>query len=160
MDVFDSNVWIYGITRTCYEATELVDRVVENPYHVAISAYIYDEVLENIQAADQPQEVLDEALTDFSTMVHGNHTIHGPTRQEIREMDVEALRRTAQVQAMSEMTGVEPKDVPVLSFGYDIAHGSDAEETTIHTADRPFSRFDPSEFFSGIVINYIDCSGR
>ena len=129
-----------------------------NPIHVAVSAYIFDEVMLNLDRADLSQDVIDSAKTEFATIVHGNHTVHGPTQEEIRQMDVEARRRDPQVQLVSEAFGIQAKDVPILVYAHQLVQRQDAPTTAIHTADREFSQFDPSVHFEKIVMHYVDCS--
>ncbi len=55
MDVFDSSVWIYGVTQTCDEAVVLVDDVINGSQSVAVSAYISNEVIGGIaQSSNDP----------------------------------------------------------------------------------------------------------
>lgn len=158
MDVFDSNIWIYGLTRTCDDAVALVEEVIDNPVHVAVSAYIFDEVMENLQRSEESQEVIHRAQTNFATIVHGNHTIHGPTQDEIEQIDIEARRRDPRVQIMSEVFDIQSKDVPILVFAHQFAQQSNTPATTIYTADEEFSQFDPRHYFENLLMQYVDCS--
>lgn len=158
MDVFDSNVWIYGLTQTCEEAVALVDEAIENAYHVGVDAYIFDEVMRNLERSEQPQEAIDRAQTRFAEIIHGNHTIHGPSQEEITQMDIEAVRRDPKVDTMAEVLGIQTKDVPILVFAHQLVQDQDAPTTVIHTTDHSFSRFDPSAHFEKIAMHYVDCS--
>lgn len=157
MEVYDSNIWIYGLTRTCDPAVDLIDEVVENPVHVALNAYIFDEVMTNLDRSEQDREVVEQAKQRFATIVYGNHTIHGPTQGEIEQMDLEAHRTDPRVQMMGDVLGIQPKDVPIVTLAHQYAQRPDTPTITIHTADRPFSDYDPSENFDGIVMRYVDC---
>lgn len=159
MDVYDSNIWIHGLVGNCEEAIALIDEVINNPVHVAVNAYIFDEVMQNLTRADLSQEAIDSAQTEFATMVHGNHTIHGPTQQQIEQMDVEVRCRDPRVQMMGDAFGIQPKDVPILVFAHQLAQQPNASVTTIHTADREFGQFDPRDYFDNLLIRYVDCSG-
>jgi predicted nucleic acid-binding protein len=157
MDVFDSNVWIYGLVGDCEEAVALLEEVLTDPIHVAVNAYIFDEVMQNLARADLAQDVIDSAQTEFATIVHGSHTVHGPTQDELRQMDVEAHRLDPRVEMIGETFGIQPKDVPILVFAHQYAQQPDAPTTVIHTADREFARFDPSDHFESIVMRYVNC---
>lgn len=158
MDVFDSNVWIYGLTQTCEEAVSLVEEAIENAYHVGVNAYIFDEVMRNLQRSEQDRETIKLAQTRFAEIIHGNHTIHGPAQKEISQMDIDAVRRGPMVATMATVFGIQAKDVPVLVYAHQLVQPQDAPTTVIHTADRGFSRFDPSAHFEEIVMRYVNCS--
>jgi predicted nucleic acid-binding protein len=59
MDVFDSNIWIFGLTQTCEEAVSLVNKAIESAYHVGVGAYIFEEVMHNLQRSDHDQEIIE-----------------------------------------------------------------------------------------------------
>ncbi|MCU4802722.1 hypothetical protein OB920_20380 [Halobacteria archaeon HArc-gm2] len=158
MDVYDSNIWIHGLVGGCEEAIALIDEVIHNPVHVGVSAYIFDEVMENLQRADLDQEVIDSAQTEFAAIVHENHTVHGPTQEELRQMDLGVRRRDDRVEMMAEVLGIQAKDVPILVYAHQLAQQPDTPESTIVTADREFSRFDPHQHFQNISIRFVDCS--
>jgi len=158
MDVYDSNIWIHGLVGDCADAISLLDEIINNPVHVAVSAYIFDEVMQNLGRADLNEDVIESAQTEFATMVHGNHTIHGPTQEQIRQMDVEARRHDPRTQMMGEVLGIQPKDVPILVFAHQLTQQPNSPVTTIHTADREFGQYDPQQHFQDILIQYIDCS--
>ena len=159
MDVFDSNIWIYALTRTCEPAIELVDQAVHTPVHVGVSAYIFDEVMLNLQRSAQPTDVVNRAQTRFADLVYGKHTIHGPTQAEIEQMDVERQRRDPRVQAMGEAFGIQEKDVPIVVYAHQCARTGDSVPTTIYTADREFAGFDPQAHFEKLRLEYVDCTG-
>jgi len=158
MDVFDSNIWIFGLTQTCEEAVSLVNKAIESAYHVGVSAYIFEEVMHNLQRSDHDQEIIERVQTRFADIVYGNPTIHGPTQTEIREIDLNTVRQDPRVQAMGEAFDIQNKDVPVVVFARQCAHPQDTPEVVIHTADREFSRFNPQQYFENIAIRYVDCS--
>lgn len=157
MDVFDSNVWIYGLTHTCDEAVALVDEVIDTRRNVRVSAYIFEEVMQNIQRSNHDREVIDRALNDFAQMVHGSPAIHNPTQQEVREMDLAVHREGPRIAAMAMMLGIQEKDVPIVVCAIQCAQQRPDSTIVIHTADRPFSRLDPSDHFERIVMRYVDC---
>jgi predicted nucleic acid-binding protein len=157
MDVFDSNIWIYGLTRTCDDAVTLVEEAINTTYHVGVSAYIYDEVMLNLQRSEHDRETIERVQTRFADIVYGNETIHGPTHEEIKQMDVEAWRRDQRVQTMGEILGIQDKDVPIVVYARQCAQNQDSP-TVIHTADHDFSQFDPTDYMENIVMRYVDCS--
>jgi hypothetical protein len=158
MDVFDSNIWIFGLTQACEEAVSLVDRAIDTAYHVGVSAYIFEEVMHNLQRSSHDQEIIERVQTRFADIVYGNPTIHGPTQAEIQEIDLDMVRRDPRIQAMGEAFDIQNKDVPIIVFARQCAHPQDAPEVVIHTADREFSRFNPQQHFESIDMRYVDCS--
>lgn len=158
MDVFDSNIWIHALTRTCDDAVALVEEVINNPVHVGVSAYIFDEVMENLQRSEESREVINRAQTNFATITHGNHTIHGPRQEEIERIDIEAQRRDPRIQIISEVFGIQSKDVPILVYAHQLSQRSNAPVTTIYTADKEFAQFDPNHHFENLLMQYVDCS--
>jgi len=158
MDVFDSNVWIYGLTQSCDEAVELVEKVVTTPYHVGVNAYIFDEVMQNLRRSERPGERIDRIQTRFADIVHDTHTVHGPTQSEISRMDVEDRRSDPWVGTLSELLGVQEKDVPIVVFAHDCASDHDAPPTTIFTADQDFAAASPGEYFRDVDVAFVDCS--
>ena len=136
----------------------LVEKAIESAYHVGVNAYIFDEVMHNLQRSKQSQETIERAQTRFAEIIHDNHTIHGPTQEEISQMDVEAVRRDPKVETMAEVLGIQAKDVLVLVYAHQLVQRQDAPTTVIHTADHEFSRFDPSAHFEKTVMHYVDCS--
>lgn len=159
MDVFDSNIWIYGLTGECADAVALVEEAVDTTFHVGVSAYIYDEVMRNLKRSDHSQEMIDRAQTRFADIVYGNHTVHGPNKEQIRQMDIDAHRSDPRVQTMGDAFGIQDKDVPVVVYAYQVTRRRGAVTTTIHTADRAFSEFDPNTHFENLSLRYVDCSG-
>lgn len=158
MDVFDSNIWIYGLTGKCDDAVSLVEKAVTTPFHVGVSAYIFEEVIVNLQRSSHSHETITRLQTRFADIVHGNHTIHGPTQEQIAQLDLETHRTDPRVQAMGEAFGIQNKDVPVVVFARQCAQRPDAPMTTIYTADEGFAEFEPDAYFEKLALQYVDCS--
>lgn len=160
MDVYDSNIWIFGLTRTCAQAVDLLEEAIYGNRQAGVSAYIYDEVMINLQRSEHSQEVIDRAQTRFAEILHGNPSIHGPSEEEIAQMNVDAIRSDPTVQTMGTALGIQPKDVPVVVFAQQCAtsnRGQGGQTTTIYTADYEFGQFDPRTHFEYLVMHYVNC---
>lgn len=141
IDIFDSNIWILGLTERNVEATALLQEVWDGDRSVAVSAYIYDEVFEafdrDLSGAD-----IQQAKNNFSNLVFKSQHVDGPETEEIKNMDLHRVRRAAVPTMMSRVIGVEAKDIPILVLAWQ----NREDEPTVFTADRPFSRFEPSNY--------------
>jgi len=160
VDIFDSNIWIYALTRECDPAEQLVQDVLLGNRTVGMNAYIFEEVIQNLESADQPRELIDRAQTRFSEVVHGNINIDGPGRESVSKMDLTAARNRTDSQMLGEALGIQPKDVPIVAAAYvyrENFQSQPEQRINIYTTDRPFGQFTPSEYFAGIEMNYIDC---
>jgi hypothetical protein len=121
-----------------------------------VSAYIFEEVLQNLNRSGHSRAVIERAQTRFADIVHSAQTVDGPTQTQIRAIELEARRSDPRVQAMGEAFGIQDKDVPLVVFARQCAQDL-GESVTIYTADREFSRFDPSPYFDDLGMKYVDC---
>lgn len=162
MEVFDSNIWIYALTRSCAEPVRLVETAVDGEIPVAVNAYIFDEVMRNLGRSENRPEIIDRAKTRFAEILYGCRNIDSPNRREIRAMNIDAVRDDPTVQTMGTALGIQSKDVPVLVLAVQYADSNRATEypVTIHTADHEFAQFDPTHYFPNVEMRYIDCSER
>lgn len=155
MDVFDSSVWIYGVTQTCDEAVVLVDDVINGSQSVAVSAYIFNEVIEGIAQSSNDSQAVTEAQTRFGEIVHGNPWVDAPTQADVTRMDIRAIRQNNWVQLLGQTWGIQPKDVPIIELAANVTNGT----TIVFTADRSLSKFVPSNHgLTDITLQYVDCS--
>jgi len=122
MDVFDSNVWIYGLTKTCAQASNYVDQVIRHDRRVAVSAYIYDEVMRNLDRSQHGHEEIDRVKTRFAEILYDNGRIEAPSDEEVRAMDIDEMRSDPAVQAMGAGFDIQPKDVPILVFASQVSN--------------------------------------
>lgn len=158
MDVIDSCTWIYGVTRTCPAAVDLLDEIIyrtDGP-RVAVSAYIFNEVIDGIARSGTDGQVIDEAQTRFSEIVHGNSRVSAPDHRAVRKMDVREVRSDVRVQMMAEAYDIQPKDVPIVTCAYE----SVTDYGIIYTSDEDLSQFDPPQHgLERLSVRYVDCSG-
>ena len=89
--VFDSNIWVFGVTGENAFAEHLLQKVVDGDIQVPVSAYIYDEVYEAFNRS-LSGEMVNEAKHDFTEFVFDSPAVSGPTQQELRKMDLDEIR--------------------------------------------------------------------
>ncbi|MFB6180038.1 MAG: hypothetical protein ABEI77_09975 [Halorientalis sp.] len=162
MDLFDSNVWIWALTHECIPAEELVDTLVAGERWVAVSPYIFEEVIQNLARADQRQAVIDRAQTRFAEIVHGNQHVIAPAQDAVAACDLESVRTAPHHQLIASQMGIQAKDAPIFSIAHHWAqkHPSKrpgGDTVTIYTADRSFSQFDAESRFDSIEMRYVNC---
>lgn len=158
MLVFDSCIWIHAVTQACPNAVDLVDTIIydRDAPRVAVSAYIFNEVIEGITRAAPDNKTMNEAHTRFSELVHGNQRIVAPPQDRVEAIDLYDIRRRPYVRTMATTYDIQPKDVPVVYFAY--RHADDTAR--IYTCDEDFSQFTPGEFNLGfLAVEYVDCTG-
>lgn len=158
MDVIDSCTWIYGATRTCPAAVDLLDGIIyrSNGPRVAVSAYILNEVIDGIARSGTDRQVVDEAQTRFSEIVHGDQRVSVPDHRDVREMDVRQVRNDVRIQMVSEAYDIQPKDVPIVTCAYE----SVTDYSIIYTSDEQLSQFDPRQHgLERLSVEYVDRSG-
>ena len=138
--VFDSNIWVLAFTGRNELASKYVDDVRDGKMKVAVSAYIYDEVLEAFDRSLKGAAV-DDVQTDFIEFVFNCPSVAGPTQKDIKDMEVEQLRNHPPIQMMGRVLDIQPKDVPIVFLAWRCRE----DKPNILTADKPFSKFDPAE---------------
>ncbi|MFB6176740.1 MAG: type II toxin-antitoxin system VapC family toxin [Halobaculum sp.] len=152
MDVLDSNLWIRALTAEEYGESVLEDVLANPDRTVWISAYIYREVVRNLDRIERSRSEIDRLQTRFVELVHDSENVRSPSRTEIERLDVREVRSRQSVLALAAGFDVQPKDAPVLSFGY--VCSVDSEQTTIRTADESFARFDGGRFYDHLAVEY------
>lgn len=158
MLVFDSCIWIYAVTQTCPNAVDLVDTIIydRDAPRVAVSAYIFNEVIEGITRSAPDNQAMNEAHTRFSEMVHDNQRIIAPPQDRVEAIDLHEVRRRPYVRMMATSYDIQPKDVPVVYFAYQ--HADDTAR--IYTSDEDLGQFTPSLFdLDSLAVEYVDCTG-
>lgn len=163
MDVFDSNIWALGITETDPAAAELVAEVRDMPRSVAVSAYIFCEVLDALASAEyvEPHEV-EQTQTNFGAFVHRAAVVEGPTQDEIEACDVAHIRNENWAGLIGALADIQPKDAPVLALADGIRQNARRPDTvTIYTADEPFASFDPDAAgLDRLQMEYVGAASR
>jgi hypothetical protein len=127
---------------------------------VAVSAYIYDEVMQNPDRSQHSQEEIDRVKTRFAEILYNNDRVDAPSIEGVRAMDLDEIRKDPTVQAMGAGFRIQPKDVPILVFARQVASRvtSPDESVVIRTADEQFSQFDANNHYPDVEIQYVDCS--
>lgn len=151
-DVFDSSVWIWGLTEQAPEATSFVDEVVDGNRYVAVNAYIHGEVMNAFDSSRTADSAaITQAKNTFNIIVAKRHNVDFPDQTEVEKMDPYEVRTNRLVELLGQSWDIESKDVPIVVFAteYD-------DMTTIYTADRPFSTFDPADHgIDGVKVEYV-----
>lgn len=139
--VYDTNCWINGVTGLKLEYVLHFRQLLRDEVPMAISAYIYNEVIEAFKRGQNAGDnEWREQRGNFAEVVSAADNVVGPTRAEVREMEVDAVRRSATTTMLASLTGVQPKDVPVLTYAW-----ACPGETLLFTCDRSFADFDPDD---------------
>lgn len=157
MDVFDSSVWVYGMTQSCDDAVQLLESVViDGRREVAVDAYIFNEVFEGIARSGTEAAAIAELQTRFGEIIHGNQQIRGPDQEAVSALDVDAVRASPKAQMAAQGFDIQAKDVPIVWLAYEYRES----EPTIYTSDRDLSRFTPAEHgFEKLGMEYVECRG-
>jgi predicted nucleic acid-binding protein len=150
-DVYDSSVWIWGLTEQAPDAVSLVEDVLHSDFYVAVSAYIHGEVMaafDSSRTADS--QAIKDAKNAFNAIIAKRHNVDFPDQSEVGKMNIYEVREQHMVQLLASSWEIQPKDVPIVVFAdrYD--------DNTIFTADEQFSKFDPADHgINGIDIEYV-----
>jgi len=150
--VYDANCWINGITGSELEYELYFRQLLADRVPIAISAYVYNEVIEAFRRGQHAgDDEWREQRDNFAeVVVKADHVVH-PRREELRRTDIEPIRREASATMLATLTGVEAKDVPVLTYAW-----ACPGETLLFTCDRSFASFDPDDTpLGGITMEYL-----
>ncbi len=120
MDVYDTNVWIFGLHDLDSRAGDLVQQAIHGDRHVAVDAYIYQEVLENVDDGVSNDEA-EDIKNAFVSFVHGSDSIHGPTHEGVEKLDIYEERGRDEIQLIADAVWCQPKDAPIVSLAYTTA---------------------------------------
>lgn len=150
--VYDTNCWIHGITESEPAYALYFRQLLRDEVPIAVSAYIYNEVIEAFaRGQDAGDDEWREQRGNFAEIVAKADNVVGPRRAEVEEMDVGTVRRSAEATMLSSLTGVQSKDIPVLTYAW-----ACPGETLLFTCDRSFARFEPTDTpLSGIRMEYL-----
>lgn len=151
-DVFDSSVWIWGLTEQAPEAASLIEDVLDGEQYVGVNAYIHGEVMDAFDSSrTADSEAVKQAKNTFNVIIAKRHNVDFPDQAEVVRMDIREVRANRMVELLGQSWGIQPKDVPVIVFAttYD-------DMTTVFTADRDLSRFQPSDHgISDVEVEYV-----
>lgn len=133
MDVYDTNVWIFGLTTNDTRASQLIEQVVAGDRHVVINAYIYKEVVRNLYAGAD-SDYADQAINSFAEIVFDSDYVDSPTHEDVASISVPEVRSSRRVCMIAHAIGCQPKDAPVIEAAYRRANQLQ-EQPTIFTND-------------------------
>ncbi|RKD88634.1 hypothetical protein ATJ93_4292 [Halopiger aswanensis] len=133
VDIYDSNVWVHGLTRKSADAEARIQEVIDNERCVLVTPYIYEEVDQAIQRDSDNQQAADELRDRFAQMM-SNPFISDPNYQEVSDVDLGAVRSDPTVQAFAEVLEIQAKDVPILQAAQQCSNPN----PTIFTNDEDF----------------------
>lgn len=139
MDVYDTNVWVCGLTSQVSAAEHLIDEVVQGSRDVVVDAYIFQETLDAFDNSYH-STIANQHQQDFAALVSRNNSINGPTQAAVSRMNVKRVQRNTSVRLISTSFGIQAKDVPILCLAYEYRSTS----PTIYTCDGPFSNCNPA----------------
>lgn len=155
MDVYDSNIWILGLTGEVAAAEALVEEAAQAERFVSVTPYIYQEVYEGFVREFKTQKAMDH-VADFSTLIARSGTIKGPTQAEIEAVDLDDVRTRDENILLAGLLHCQVKDVPIVLAAFH-RHNASGETSTIYTADKEFSEITLEKLdISGISIQYIE----
>jgi hypothetical protein len=163
VDVLDTNLWALGFTDTDPAATELIAEIRDGDLQVAVSAYLYCEVMAVFEQADYVAPAAIEATkSNFSAFLYKCSNIRAPSQQAVERCSLVAARTGNNAMLIQSLSGVEAKDAPILSFAYGLARRRGGPEPIqLYTADRAFAAFDAEAAgLQNLRLEYIEPSGR
>ena len=143
MLILDSNIWIHASTIGSDRSRSYVDEILFESEECAVSPYIFEEVITNINRDRTIQRVdRDRALEEFSATVFQCDSIENPTQDEVRAVDLDDTRKEAYYRLIGALGDIQPKDAPILTLAYEYID----DAPTIVTADEPFGECTPAEY--------------
>lgn len=143
MDIFDSNIWVYGITESAPRPTQLVQEAEMGDRQVTLNAYIYEEVREAFyRSKSVPQPKVEQTITNFATRIAKAPTINEPDQRNVEDMNVDTVRGSPAAQLLGHLLSIQPKDVPILCLAYQWKH----RNPTIYTNDGGFASLEPANY--------------
>ena len=160
MLILDTNVWILAFISSESEQAALKDRIDAGEERTAVSAYIYNEVVENFsglpgfERADE-----DQAISNFTRFITASPHVEAPTQAEVERLDLSDVRDQGAHIALGRVLDIQAKDAPIVALAVKHAveieaAGSD-EQVTIYTSDKSFGNLNPEAFSLNVKMEYI-----
>ncbi|MFC4987339.1 PIN domain-containing protein [Saliphagus infecundisoli] len=143
MKILDTNLWVFGTLGTSERAARLLDEIEHGETVSAINAYMVQEALNAFDrtpglTASERDEVKTLFLTRLTRMTG---LLEAPSSRDIADSLLDERRAHTQTQLLARITGVQPKDIPILVLAFE--HRD--REPTILTNDADFAAFAPTE---------------
>lgn len=154
MLILDSNLWIHALTIGRGYPDECVDRFLNQTESSAVNAYIYREVVENIDTdTSVPKDVRNDTIQRFCALVDKCPAIESCSQASISEMNLDNEREAAYNNLIGALVDIQAKDAPVFT----LAFKNRERQPTISTNDKSFAAFTPAEYgLAEISITYVD----
>lgn len=149
-DIFDSNIWVLGLTQNHHQATRLVKDARQGSREILVDAYIFEEVFQAIDRTHQQKK--HQLKTAFANIVHNSQNIVSPSQQTVSKMNLQSVRSEIYIQLIGELLDIQAKDAPIVL----LARNYKSYMPTIHTNDRGFGKLTPSNYnLPWLSMNYI-----
>lgn len=164
IDVFDSNIWKYGLTDSVDRAADLITDVRQGERNVVLDAYIFQEVVNAFQR-ELTGEQQDRALTGFSEFVWKCESVELRNPGAVEDLETWDVRTAPENKLISKLLGCQAKDAPILVLAVECRQRNWTNDwdlyrpivVDIHTADEPFAEAIESSDRLGLVsAQYID----
>ena len=155
MKILDTNLWVFGTLGTNDRATRLLDEIERGETVSAINAYMVQEAL---NAFDRTPGLTaterDELKTLFLTrLTRMTGLIEAPSSRDVADSLLDERRANAHTQLLARITGVQPKDIPIVVLAFE--HRD--REPTIFTNDSDFASFSPVEYaLPELALEHVD----
>ena len=153
MLILDSNVWVYVATAITtpveiysdYYGTvlKLFKDFREGNRRTAISAYMMEEVMDALERSKRVSgKGQNEALTDLFGLIRTcDYIEEDPAISNSANLTLQGVRQQPENQMLSDILGIQAKDVPILTVAYEYRH----QQPHILTDDSDFAEFTPAE---------------
>ncbi|WP_254861501.1 PIN domain-containing protein [Halovivax gelatinilyticus] len=144
MKILDTNLWVFGTLEVNETARKLLAEIDRGETISAISAYMVQEALNAFERTPglNPGEC-DELQTLFLTRLSRmTGLIEAPSSRDFSASLLDERRSSVRTNLLGRVTGVQPKDVPILVLAFKYRE----REPTIYTNDERFGQFEPNRF--------------
>lgn len=162
LEIYDSNIWILGFTRSETRCSECVRDAIRGERLVVLDAYIYQEVFDAFGRILDGEEH-DRTKQNFATVIYDSDGITMPNPDRVAGLDVATVREKSELKLIARLLGCQVKDAPLAVLASECRNsppGSERCEVTIRTTDEDFataisdtSCFDyiTADFFAGVA---------
>lgn len=143
MKILDTNLWVFGTLGTNDRAVQLLDEIEQGTTTSAVSAYMVQEALAAFDrtpglSATERDQLKTLFLTRLTRMTG---LIEAPSSRDFADALLDERRANVHTRLLARVTGVQPKDVPILVLAFE--HRD--RQPTVFTNDADFAAFDPSK---------------
>lgn len=155
MKILDTNLWVFGTLGTNARAERLLDDIEQGETVSAINAYMVQEALNAFdRTPGLTAEERDELKTVFLTrLTRMTGLVEAPSSRDFADSLLDQRRANVHTQLIARITGVQPKDVPIVVLAFE--HRD--REPTICTNDSDFASFSPAEYnLPELAIEYVE----